>query len=372
MRRGNHPSRDRYQSRRASRMKQQSSRRCETSTSASSSRGLGSSQPTTTQQDTQLGHAQLPIRPRGSQFDEHSEGPESRTQSDTARRGPFTARRGNAHGGIRQTTLLKATTATNPPASEVEGVEGRPIVLEGTPPPINKARSRLNNPRLRNQSHGMVSISDRSTIAQESSHTRPTMPTHPKEREESPEEEYSPLVSRAPGKRTASGKSPTYVEPTDAWWLPPQRKIRLLEICIGFERDDWRFARNYVMNLCKDRHNDMMRDQKQQLRPGTDDLGRVMHRWISIMIRRNAHQNVHLAGNGFWLQFEGMVKQALNQVVGSETMTNAVISKIKRWVATEKDVTERGRESAASTKAEVPNVTTSSVVGDKRKRSPET
>jgi hypothetical protein len=126
------------------------------------------------------------------------------------------------------------------------------------------------------------------------------------------------------------------------------------------------------MNLCKDRHNDMIRDQKQQLRPGTDDLGRVMHRWISIMIRRNAHRSVHLAGNGFWLQFEGMVKQALNQVVGSETMTNAVIGKIKRWVATEKDVTERGRESAASTKAEVPNVTTSSVVGDKRKRSPET
>ncbi|ETS88274.1 hypothetical protein PFICI_02102 [Pestalotiopsis fici W106-1] len=117
------------------------------------------------------------------------------------------------------------------------------------------------------------------------------------------------------------------------------------------------------MNLCKDRHNDIIRSQRFQPRREIDDLGRVMHRWACIMIRRNAHKTLQSGGDDFWLSFGGMVRQALNQVIGSGIKTDAVISKIKAWATAEKDATERGHESAGSKR-----VTTPAVLGDKRKR----
>lgn len=53
----------------------------------------------------------------------------------------------------------------------------------------------------------------------------------------SPEREPRLFELRVPAKRKATTKSPTFEPATQAWFLPLHRKIRLIEICIGFRRD---------------------------------------------------------------------------------------------------------------------------------------
>ncbi|ETS88275.1 hypothetical protein PFICI_02103 [Pestalotiopsis fici W106-1] len=192
----------------------------------------GGLRPVPIQRDTQHGHARLSANDRGSQF-----GSQPIASGSPAKRGRFTARRGNAHVGVRQGTLPQTTTVTNAPVSESDGDESRPIVLESTPPLISDVASEVKNAGTNSISQGVASTPGKSSNVRANNHARPTITIQPKEREESSEEEPSPLVSRAPSKRKSINKSPTYVEPTDAWWLPAHRKIRLLEICISFESE---------------------------------------------------------------------------------------------------------------------------------------
>lgn len=105
------------------------------------------------------------------------------------------------------------------------------------------------------------------------------------------------------------------------------------------------------MDLCKDRHNDILATNQQQPRMGIDKLGRVVHKWAVIMISRNAHKALESGGESFWLSFGVIIRGSLSQVIGSGKNTDSVLSKIKEYITAERGRLERGNECVGPSKA---------------------
>lgn len=194
-------------------------------------------------------------------------------------------------------------------------------------------------------------------------------------------------MARIRGKRKATTKSPAFIAPTDTWWLPVNRKIRLLEICLGLEAEyfksddselqpdspfwekivtrfnsenetkrfsDWKFARAYTLDLCKDRHDDIVSNKQLLPRRDIDPLARMVDKWARVMIRRKAHKATQLGGNEFWMSFGGMVRAAVQQVTGTGNDAQTVVNSIKSSINEEKETIEHRYVSRASRNAKKP------------------
>ncbi|KAI1858492.1 uncharacterized protein JN550_012625 [Neoarthrinium moseri] len=178
-------------------------------------------------------------------------------------------------------------------------------------------------------------------------------------RAEPTDQEPETVVHYSSSKRTNVNRSPELLPPTDVWWLPIKRKIRLLEICLRMESayfkstdseiepDDafwtkvmsrfnndnegkrfscWEFARAYILDLCKDRQKDIRQNNLPAPSGDVDRLARIMDKWARLMIRREAHRTLEMAKENFWMAFGGMLQGSLVDVGGVDAREAREIS----------------------------------------------
>ncbi|KAK6217742.1 Oleate hydroxylase fah12 [Pestalotiopsis sp. IQ-011] len=152
----------------------------------------------------------------------------------------LTARRGGAHSRHRRDGIppvnaansSRGTTDEFKPRDAYDGMgsEGRPIVLEDTEIPLQSSE-KFNSGAEKVAERESVQVLDKSASVAEVTHAAP------EKQETSPGREPLLFEPRVPVKRKATTKSPAFEPATQAWWLPLNRKIRLIEICIGFQRE---------------------------------------------------------------------------------------------------------------------------------------